>query len=555
MWGFGQLVRKMNLNYINTKYVFDCLKFFWEHESKIGIGLSVNKHDVSMRDIFIKADLRRKSRNLSVPEAVTAATKIEYEYLCEFVELLNEYSKPNSRNWSENANEYMELICFLMDNLFGKLHWSINDIWKYNNRSKRGASYHMFFLYLIKKYEIKTCKQLIDSKLITKHSIEEEIDLLKVNSLENNANYVVMCFLQQLKRAVFDEPDDKKMNDVLYGRWDILEASMNDEEREFGKNQNESKMNHNQSESECFDDNGRNALWYYASHDNVAKIFEILKIYPNYNAFVCDNDGKTTFSLAMEHNNLEFAMWLIRKAPLDMKTPLYDKNRILDIGIETMTANDFQTLFWSVLVHEKIDNWTGLAKSGLIGKQQQQKVPNLNTNNNDDHDDVDTQKIDDWLEFHETVRDEKEKERKQLTAAKGMNRVEEERTDEMLAELLPVMKKSEEMLSFLYFLRNDVILAKNFSKLKAMIEPENIRKQRMLINENDNQSWFDYKRDVKIANYVFNQLGHVGETNEQLAIEIKKILADIVNNGILNGECPFSDLWLLLRKMCNVKMG
>ena len=49
--------------------------------------------------------------------------------------------------------------------------------------------------------------------------------------------------------------------------------------------------------------------------------------------------------------------------------------------------------------------------------------------------------------------------------------------------------------------------------------------------------------------------GHVGETNEQLAIEIKKILADIVNNGILNGECPFSDLWLLLRKMCNVKMG
>ena len=37
----------------------------------------------------------------------------------------------------------------------------------------------------------------------------------------------------------FDESDDKKMNDVLQSRWDILEASMNDEEREFGTNQKE----------------------------------------------------------------------------------------------------------------------------------------------------------------------------------------------------------------------------------------------------------------------------------------------------------------------------
>ena len=39
--------------------------------------------------------------------------------------------------------------------------------------------------------------------------------------------------------------------------------------------------------------------------------------------------------------------------------------------------------------------------------------------------------------------------------------------------------------------------------------------------------------------------------NEQLAIEIKKILANIVNNGILNSERPSSDSLLLLSKMCN----
>ena len=36
-----------------------------------------------------------------------------------------------------------------------------------------------------------------------------------------------------------------------------------------------------------------------------------------------------------------------------------------------------------------------------------------------------------------------------------------------------------------------------------------------------------------------------------IVVKPMKILADIFNNGILNSECPFSDSWLLLSKMCN----
>ena len=116
--------------------------------------------------------------------------------------------------------------------------------------------------------------------------------------------------------------------------------------------------------------------------------------------------------------------------------------------------------------------------------------------------------------------------------------------------------KYQRFVSFLNQLDTQVFFDENIPKLMAIIEPIAIEYNNTSESTSDKSNdsnidfsdeWFNYRRDNKIADYIYGKLSNEKDIN------ILERLSNVINDAIKNQSCPLTDSWMLLSKKINEK--